>query len=75
MGQGQSKLMFEKPEFFKQKIDEEYYPIVDLIVKKSNFNDFIAMKSEERVPFVHSLIKEMWEDIHPSEVKANKIKP
>lgn len=75
MGQGQSKLMFEKPEFFKQKIDEEYYPIVDLIVKKSNFNDFIAMKSEERVPFVHSLIKEMWEDIHPSEVKTNKIKP
>lgn len=68
MGQGQSKLMFEKPEFFKQKIDEEYYPIVDLIVKKTNFTDFVAMKSEERVPFVHSLIKEMWENIHHSEV-------
>lgn len=75
MGQGQSKLMFEKPEFFKQKIDEEYYPIVDLIVKNSNFSDFTSMKSEDRVPFIHTLIKKMWDDIHPTEQPTFKVKP
>lgn len=60
MGPGQMKLMFEKPNIFKQKIDEEYYGLVDQIVQNSTFEEFSAMKPDARVPFVRELVHAMW---------------
>lgn len=73
MGQGQARLMFEKPEFFKQKIDEEYYPIVDLLVSKSSFESFVSIKSEERIDLIHELIREMWSDVTAN--KQSSVRP
>lgn len=63
MGLGQMKLMFEKPEFFKQKVDEEYYGLVDQITKNSTFETFSAMKPDVRVPFVRELVHKMWDEM------------
>ena len=75
MGPGQTKLMFEKPEFFKQKIDEEYYPLVDLITKKTGHDQFVSLPQTERVAFVRDMVHEMWKDIHQEPTHAKKPKP
>jgi predicted kinase len=70
MGQGQIKMLFENPQVFKQKVDEEYYPLVDLLIQKSNFQEFGGMKPEDRVPYVRQLVEEMWGNI--KQVPAQK---
>ena len=64
MGAGQIKLMFDKPHVFKQKVDEEYYPLVDLVLQHTTLESFGAMKPEDRVPFVRELVHEMWGNVH-----------
>lgn len=75
MGPGQTKLMFEKPEFFKQKIDEEYYPLVDLITQKTQHDHFVSLPQQERVAFVRDMVHEMWKNIHQEPTTQKKIKP
>lgn len=74
MGPGQTKLMFEKPEFFKQKIDEEYYPLVDLITKNTTHETFSTIPQEERVGLVRDMVHQMWQDIH-QEPQTKRPKP
>ena len=53
------EMMFSKPETFKeQNMEEEFYPIVDKIVKVTTKDVFLAMEQPERVSFVRSLIVE-----------------
>jgi predicted kinase len=75
MGAGQIKMMFEKPELFKQKVDEEYYPLVDLVLRHATQETFSAMKSEDRVPFVRTLVHEMWATVHPEETVTPSAAP
>ena len=73
MGPGQMKLMFEKPEVFKQKIDEEYYPLVDQLTKKTTFELFSQMKPDVRVPFVREQVHAMWQEMKDSAPSQNSI--
>lgn len=53
------EMMFNKPETFKeQNMEEEFYPIVDKIVKVTTKDVFLAMEQPERVSFVRGLIVE-----------------
>jgi predicted kinase len=68
MGVGMVELMFKNPHLFKQKVDEEYYPLVDLMTTHTTKEAFTALPSVDRVAFVRSLVEMMWHDIqHSSE--------
>lgn len=48
-----TELMFSKPEKFKQiNVDEEFYPMVDYIVKDKNKEDFESMDPKEEVEYL-----------------------
>ena len=59
MGGNMVKMMFNHPEKFKEdKVDEEFYPIVDKIISKISENDFNEMPQSERVLFVREIVNE-----------------
>jgi predicted kinase len=59
MGKNMVKMMFNHSEQFKeQKVDEEFYPIVDKIISKISENDFNEMPQGERVLFVREIVNE-----------------
>jgi predicted kinase len=73
MGPGMISMLFKNPQHFKSKVDEEYYPLVDLITDKTSLETFSAMASIERVDFVRGLVDQMWADIKlHGDVKDNK---
>jgi hypothetical protein len=50
-------LMFANPEKFKQDhVDEEFYPIVDFIIKNKKKEDFESMDQKERVEYVRNIV-------------------
>ena len=65
-------------EDFKQKIDEEYYPIVDLLVSNHTFEEFRSLKNEDKVTLDRNYIHQMWESVNQDNVNIAKkvvIKP
>lgn len=65
------RMMFENPTVFKTKIDEEYYPLVDLVLKNITVEKFAEMCSEDRISFINDLTHKMWENIRPNNVAKN----
>ncbi len=62
LGKGNIKAMFANPERFKQdKIEEEFYPLVDKIVFQVTVDEFGGMTPENRVVFVRGIIDEIKE--------------
>jgi tRNA splicing ligase len=60
MGEGNVKFMFSNPEKFKEKIgDEEFYPLVDLLVSRVSREEFLSMDQNERVSFVRGIVEEI----------------
>lgn len=60
MGPKMVENMFKNPEQFKeQKMDEEFYPIVDKIVKKTTPEAFVNMEQKLRVEFVRNIVNEV----------------
>jgi predicted kinase len=63
MGKNMVKMMFNQSEQFKeQKVDEEFYPIVDKIISKISENDFNEMPQDKRVLFVREIVNETREE-------------
>ena len=58
MSKGNIKFMFNNPLAFKERIDEEFYTLVDKIVLKTNEQEFSSMDSVDRIEFVRKLIEE-----------------
>lgn len=56
---GKTKHMFGNPNDFKKTIDEEFYVIVDSILKNYSVESFTEMTDETRVSAVRNLINEM----------------
>jgi len=56
MNAGKIKFMFSNPKKFKMSVDEEFYPLVDIIVKDLSLDDFLNMSNEEKMDFVRSII-------------------
>jgi predicted kinase len=51
--------MFGNPGNFKKTLDEEFYPIVDELVKSVDMDALIAQSEEERVTLVRGLINQL----------------
>lgn len=59
MGKNMVKMMFNHSEQFKeQKVDEEFYPIVDKIISKVSETKFNEMPQLDRVNFVREIVNE-----------------
>ena len=54
--EGKIKHMYTNPASFKERVDEEFFPLVDAIVQGTPVDTFIAMSDEQRVRFVADLI-------------------
>jgi len=60
MSAGNIKFMFSNPEKFKERIaDEEFFPLVDLIIKRISMEDFTNKSIEDRVSFVRNITNEI----------------
>lgn len=57
MVDGQIKYLFAKPQDFKQKVDEEYYQLIDLLVSRCTVSEFLAKSQQERLALVRELLK------------------
>lgn len=69
-----TNLMFSNPEKFKQDhVDEEFYPMVDLIVKDKKKEEFEVMDPKERVDYVRSIVNHIRDSFNHNEV--DKVKP
>jgi predicted kinase len=55
MNEGNVKFLFTRPEAFKKKIDEEFFPLVDRLVQTTTAVDYLAMSQSERVALVAAL--------------------
>lgn len=53
------RFMFGNPQVFKKDIDEEFYPLVDLLTTKLTREEFSAMEDDDRVTLVRGLIAEL----------------
>lgn len=57
LGPKMTDLLFANPEKFKElHVDEEFYPIVDLIVKNKSKEEFNNMTTQESVEFVRNIV-------------------
>lgn len=57
MAPSKVEMMFTNPEKFKQNhVEEEFYSLVDSVVKQSSQEQFLKMEQPERVSFVRELI-------------------
>ena len=59
MSQGNITFMFHNSERFKEKIDEEFYTLVDKIVESTNEEYFSNLSKEDRVVFVRNLVEQL----------------
>lgn len=58
MGPNNIKHMFENPNSFKQKIDEEFYPLVDNITSEFSLENYSEMTSAEKTGVVQMCINQ-----------------
>lgn len=76
MGKNMVKMMFNHPEQFKeQKVDEEFYPIVDKIISKTSEEKFNEMPQEQRVIFVRQIVNETRQEFLEEQKKVKNFKP
>ena len=69
-----TELMFSKPEKFKQDhVDEEFYPMVDYIVKDKNKEDFESMDPKERVEYVRTIVNHVRDSFKETSSKKPKM--
>jgi len=69
-----TNLMFSNPEKFKQDhVDEEFYPMVDFIVKDKKKEDFEIMDPKERVDYVRGIVNHIRDSFKNTE--TDKVKP
>lgn len=74
LGPKMTELMFTKPEKFKQDhVDEEFYPMVDYIVKDKSKEDFESMDPKERVEYVRTIVNHVRDSFKESSSKKPKI--
>lgn len=59
MGQSKIAHMYASPDSFKKTVDEEFYPLVDQIIKEISKENFSTMSNEDRVRFVRTLCQQM----------------
>lgn len=63
MGEGKVKEMYKNPENFKEKsIEEEFFPVVDLLVKSIPLQEYIDMPRQQRVDIVRGFIDTLREE-------------
>jgi predicted kinase len=55
MSEANIKFMFSNPEKFKSGLDEEFFPLVDMILNSIGKEDFSAMESVDRISLIQSL--------------------
>lgn len=72
LGPKMTQIMFSNPEKFKKDyVDEEFFPMVDFIVKDKKKEDFEIMESKERVEYVRGIVNH----IRDSFKNINSVKP
>lgn len=59
MTEGNVNFMFKNPPVFKQKLDEEFYPLVDRLTEEVTLAQYLAMAQADRVQLVAALTREM----------------
>lgn len=57
MGDGNIRHMFSNPKSFKQKIDEEFFQIVDAITSQCSENEFKALDGQSKISLVRDIIE------------------
>ena len=71
LGPKMTHIMFSNKEKFKQDhVDEEFYPMVDYIVKDKSKEEFELMDPKQRVDYVRNIVNEIRESFK-SENKNN----
>ena len=50
------KFMFSSPNKFKEKVDEEFYPIIDMITKKFSVEEFLSYENLEKISILRDMI-------------------
>lgn len=58
LGQAKVEDMFDNPEKFKQRIDEEFYNIIDFIVKSVDKNQWKSYNDQQRRAFIEKYFEE-----------------
>lgn len=71
MGKNNIDLMYKNPKLFKEKIEEEFYPLVDYLVKEVQKDFFTTSSNEDKVVFIRGVINEIY---NPKEEKKVAIK-
>jgi predicted kinase len=56
MSDNNIKFMYSAPNKFKEKVDEEFYPIVDEIVEMITLEEFLSLTNEDKISRVRDLI-------------------
>lgn len=76
MGPKMVENMFKNPEQFKaQKVEEEFFPIVDKIVSTYSQEAFLEMAQTDRVECVRNIVNEVRDEVkNNKEVEKNKLK-
>lgn len=74
LGPKMTELMFSKPEKFKQDhVDEEFYPMVDYIVKDKSKEIFESMDPKERVEYVRTIVNHVRDSFKETSSKKPKM--
>lgn len=74
LGPKMTQLMFANPEKFKQDhVDEEFFPMVDFVVKDKKKEDFEAMDPKERVEYVRGIVNHIRDSLKTDNNKKHKI--
>lgn len=74
LGPKMTQLMFSNPEKFKQDhVDEEFFPMVDFIVKDKKKEDFEIMDPKERVDYVRGIVNHIRDSFRQNETIKPKI--
>lgn len=68
------EIMFSKPEIFKKDhVDEEFYPIVDRIIKEKTKEDFEIMAPTEKMEYVRSVVNSLRDTFANSKISVFKV--
>lgn len=59
MSDGNISFMYKSPEVFKEKVEEEFFPIVDILIKNIKKEDFLSATKEDKVLMVRNLIDKL----------------
>lgn len=63
IGGKMTEMMYDNPEQFKeQKLDEEFYPLVDKIINSISQKEFTDMPRDERTVFVRNIVNQTREE-------------